>query len=308
MKERRPKPGSKSGKPGGARKPSRGGARPPARKPGGRKPGSRAPTRGPSRTRAIKVTPLAADTPTDGKVRLNRFLAQSGVCSRREADAHIAAGRVHVNGEVVRELGTRIDPHTDDVRHDGERIREEPHVYVLFNKPKGVVCTNARNEQRTRVIDYLPEVKGRVYTVGRLDADSEGLILLTNDGDFAQRVAHPSFGLAKTYAVLVQGRVEPEVVQKAQGGVWLSDGKTSGSRVVVERRGRDRTYMKVSIREGRNREIRRVFSQLGHPVISLKRVRIGKLSLHGLGQGRYRFLKKDEVHDLLALTGGDSTH
>ncbi|MFO1053821.1 MAG: pseudouridine synthase [Planctomycetota bacterium] len=252
------------------------------------------------RKRAIRVTKVAApEIESDGKVRLNRYLASAGVCSRRAADELIASGRISVNGEPIVELGTRIDPQNDDVRVDGRRVAEERKVYILFNKPKDVVCTNAQNEQRRRVIDYLPQVKGRVYTVGRLDTDSEGLILVTNDGDFAQRVAHPSFGVTKTYAVLVHGRVEDETLQKARGGVWLAEGRTSGARIVVERRGRDRTYLKVSIREGRNREIRRIFARIDHPVISLKRIRIGSLTLHGLGAGRWRFLHQDEVRTLL---------
>lgn len=240
----------------------------------------------------------------DGKVRLNRFLAMSGVCSRRAADQAIAAGRVTVNGAQVTELGTRIDPDADDVRFEGSRVRPEKPVYVLFNKPKGVVCTNARYEQKTRVIDLLPDVRGRIYTVGRLDKDSEGLLLLTNDGDFALRMTHPRYGVPKTYAVLARGRVGRETVDKARGGVWLSEGRTAPARIRIERAGPERTYLKVELREGRNREIRRVLARLGHPVISLKRVRIGNLSLHGLGEGRWRFLLPGEVRGLLAEAGG----
>lgn len=266
------------------------------------------PRKSPPKKRAVRVTPIeSAPVPGDEKMRLNRFLAASGVCSRRAADEVIASGSVEVNGEIVVELGTRIDPAVDDVRVDGKRIQQERPVYVLFNKPKDVVCTNAANEQRRRVIDFLPQVKGRVYTVGRLDTESEGLILVTNDGDFAQRVAHPRHGLAKTYAVLVQGRVENAAIEKVRGGVWLSEGKTSGARIVVERRGRDRTYLKVSLKEGRNREIRRMFAKIDHPVISLKRVRIGPLSLHGLGSGRWRFLRTDEVQALLSITSDVDT-
>ena len=255
----------------------------------------------------IKVTPIEAPVEKDGKLRLNRYLASAGVCSRRAADEYIAGGRVMVNGELTTELGTRIHPDDDDVRVDGSRVYAERKVYILFNKPKDVVCTNARNEQRRRVVDYLPQVRGRVFTVGRLDTDSQGLILVTNDGDFAQHVAHPRYGLAKTYAVLVTGRVEDESLKKARGGVWLAEGKTTGAKIVIERRGRDRTYLKVSIKEGRNREIRRIFAQLEHPVISLKRVRIGPLSLHGLGSGRWRFLHKDEVAALMSITKSGGT-
>ena len=286
-------------------------ARPARGKPGSDQPPKAArgtARRAPKPARALKVTPLdALPLESDGRVRINRFLASSGVSSRRAADELVAEGRVTVNGEVVAEVGTRVDPVQDEVRVDDRRVQPERHTYVLFNKPKGVVCTNAPGEQRRRVVDFLPDVRGRLYTVGRLDAESEGLILLTNDGDFAQRVAHPSYGLAKTYAVLVRGRIDDDTASKARGGVWLAEGRTIGARVVVERRGRDRSYLKVSIREGRNREVRRVFARLGFPVLSLKRVRIGQLNLHGLGAGRYRFLQPPEVEALLELTrgGGD---
>ncbi|MHC5063118.1 MAG: pseudouridine synthase [Planctomycetota bacterium] len=260
--------------------------------------GARQRRRGTSNRSALKVTPLPAELPEDGKVRLNRFLASAGVCSRRAADELIEQGRVTVNGEIVSTVGSRVDASSDDVRFDGSRVQPEKKLYLLFNKPRGVVCTNAKNEQRRRVIDYLPEVRGRVYTVGRLDADSEGLILLTNDGDFAQRIAHPSHGVPKTYAVLVKGRVGKAETDKARGGVWLSEGKTGGARIIIQRLSRDRSYLKVILREGRNREIRRIFAKLGYPVVSLKRVRIGELSLHGLGSGRYRFLTQEEVRQL----------
>jgi 23S rRNA pseudouridine2605 synthase len=249
---------------------------------------------------AIRVTAEAGAVETDGKIRLNRFLASAGVCSRRAADTMIKGGRVSLNGTVVRELGVRIDPQQDLVRFDGVRVEREKPVYVLFNKPKGVLCTNATNEPRKRVVDYMPSVRGRIYTIGRLDAESEGLILLTNDGDFTQHIAHPRYGVPKTYAVLVRGRVTPEDLDKARGGVWLAEGRTGGARIVVVRMSADRTYLRVSIREGKNRELRRVFARLGYNVISLKRIRIGGLSLHGLGEGKYRFLRAEEVTELLA--------
>ncbi len=252
------------------------------------------------RAQGLVVTPAKSLGPTskDGRVRLNHFLAMSGVCSRRAADGLIAGGRIEVNGELVTELGVRVDPQQDDVRFDGNRVLPERPVYVLFNKPAGVVCTNARHEQKKRVIDCLPQVRGRLFTVGRLDLDSEGLILLTNDGSFALEMTHPRYGVPKLYAVLVRGRIEQRDVDKARGGVWLSEGPTTGMNVKVERTGKDRTYMKVTLREGKNREIRRVFAKLGHSVISLKRVRIGDLTLHGLSDGAWRFLQPNEVQRL----------
>ncbi|MEM7203760.1 MAG: pseudouridine synthase [Planctomycetota bacterium] len=247
----------------------------------------------------MTAAPEVAPSLGDGKIRINRFLAAAGICSRRAADDLVVQKRVTVNGDVVVGPGLTVDPDRDEVCLDGERVQPERHVYVLFNKPKDVVCTNARQPGQTRVVDYLGEVRGRLYTVGRLDADSLGLILLTNDGAFAQRIAHPSFGMPKTYAVLVRGRVDQAALDKARGGIWLAEGKTGGARIKVARTSRDRTYLKVTIREGKNREIRRVFSRLGHTVISLKRVRIGDLNLHGLRPGGYRFLSKAEVRHLI---------
>lgn len=291
-------PGQRFGRSGGAR-------RGPATGPGSGRPGGvrRPPRASKRRAQGVVVTPSTppATGAADGKVRLNHFLARSGVCSRRAADQLIAAGRVEVNGQLVTELGVRVDPQHDDVRCDGARVQPERPVYVLFNKPKGVVCTNARHEQKKRVIDFLPTVRGRLFTVGRLDLDSEGLILLTNDGAFALEMTHPRYGVPKLYAVLVRGRIEQQDLDKARGGVWLAEGPTTGMTVRVERTGKDRTYMKVTLREGKNREIRRVFAKLGYPVLELKRIRIGDLNLHGLGAGEWRFLQRHEVEQLRTL-------
>jgi len=249
----------------------------------------------------VKVTPASPREPEpgDGRIRLNRFLAQAGVASRRAADDLIAAGRVAVNGVVERELGQRIDPVGDEVRVDGERVQTERPVYILFNKPKGVVCTNARNEKHARVIDLLPPLRGRVYTVGRLDLDSEGLILVTNDGRFAQLMTHPRYGVPKTYAALLRGRIGDDALARARGGVWLAEGRTEPARIVRERLGRDRSYLKITVRESRHRELRRVFAKLGFPVLELKRVRIGQLTLHRLSRGGSRFLAAAEVEGLV---------
>ena len=287
-----------------AKKPGAGPARPP--RDGGKGP-HKGPRKGPARgvgsqrrAAGLVVTPAKAPAAKvdDGKVRLNHFLAMSGVCSRRAADGLIAGGRVEVNGEHVRELGVRVDPNHDEVKLDGTRVQPERPVYVLFNKPKGVVCTNASNEQKKRVIDFLPQVRGRLFTVGRLDLDSEGLILLTNDGAFAQEMTHPRYGVPKVYSVLVRGRVEDAKINKARSGVWLSEGPTAGMHIKIERLGKDRTFLKVTLREGKNREIRRVFAKLGYTVISLKRIRIGELNLHGLREAAWRFVPLHEIEEL----------
>ena len=261
------------------------------------------PTRKPAlRKSGIRVTAKAAREVDDGKVRLNRFLAMAGVCSRRAADELIASGSVEINGTTVTELGFRLDPATDDVVVDGERVRQEKKVYVLFNKPTNVVCTSARNEQKKRVIDFLPEVKGRLFTVGRLDLDSEGLILLTNDGDFAQKLTHPRYGVPKTYSVTVRGRIGQKELEKARGGVWLAEGPTQGMEIKVEHSAHEKSFLKVILREGKNREIRRVFAKLDLPVLDLKRIRIGELSLHGLKVGDWRFLLAHEIQGLLDVS------
>ncbi len=259
------------------------------------------------RKSGIRVTPAATQREVqDGKVRLNRYLAMAGVCSRRAADELITGGRVEVNGTPAQELGLRIDPKVDEVAVDGEPVRQEKPVYVLFNKPTNVVCTNARHEQKKRVIDFLPDVRGRLFTVGRLDLDSEGLIIVTNDGGFAQRMTHPRFGMPKTYSVQLRGRIAQRDLDKARGGVWLAEGPTAGMEVKVERAGNDRSSLRVVLREGKNREIRRVFAKLGFPVLELKRIRIGDLTLHGLKPGEWRFLAADEVADLTRLATTDA--
>ena len=310
--ERDPRPagprpgGSRPGgpRPGGAgKRPGVGGPRPGG---DGPRPGGlgKRPVRGSKRrAQGLVVTPtVPPGTGTgEGKVRLNHFLAMSGVCSRRAADTLIKSGRIEVNGQLVTELGVRVDPQVDDVRFDGSRVQPERPTYVLFNKPKNVVCTNAKHEQKKRVIDYLPTVKGRLFTVGRLDLDSEGLILLTNDGSFALEMTHPRYGVPKLYSVVLRGHANQQDLEKAKGKVWLSEGPTAGMQLKVEHAGKDKTFLKVTLREGKNREIRRVFAKLGFPVQELKRIRIGGLNLHGLGAGEWRFLQRHEIDALRTL-------
>jgi 23S rRNA pseudouridine2605 synthase len=258
---------------------------------------------------------LPADTPQDeagdgasGKVRLNKFLASQGVASRRKCDELILAGRVFVDGRVVRELGVRVDPATQEVEVDGQvfKARGARLRYYLLNKPKGVVCTNEERETRPRAVDLITDPrKGRIFTVGRLDEESEGLILITNDGDFAQRVMHPRYGVEKTYEVEVFGRIEDEALAKVREGVHLAEGRTAGARVLVKDRRPAASRLTVSIREGMNREIRRAFARIGHKVLSLRRVRIGPITDRGLKTGRWRELASGEVR---ALTSGGETY
>ncbi|MDF1838516.1 MAG: pseudouridine synthase [Planctomycetota bacterium] len=243
-------------------------------------------------------------------IRLNKFLADNGVASRRACDELIAAGKVMVDGEPVTELGSRVRPAHQIVEIDGVTLRPEGHArnYYLLNKPSGVVCTSEVREMRPKAVDMITDPnKGRIYTVGRLDEDSTGLILLTNDGEFAQRIAHPRHGVTKTYSVRVQGKISEEAVQKVRHGVHLSEGRTAGARVVVMRRTMANSILEVTLREGKNREVRRTFARVGHKVVSLKRIRIGPLTDRGIKTGKWRALSRDEVEALLLDGAGRPT-
>jgi len=237
------------------------------------------------------------------KVRLQKFLAEAGVASRRACEDLILAGSVTVNGQVVDSLPAFVDPEKDDVRVEGRRVRPEKKVYYLLNKPKGVVCTNRDPAGRKRAIDLLAGVKERVFPVGRLDEDSDGLLLMTNDGELAQRLTHPRYGVEKTYRVEVKGQIAPEHLEKMRGGVWLSEGKTQPAKVRVLHKSRELTVIEVGIKEGRNRQVRRMLARLGYKVKRLTRVRIGRISIRGLGRGRFRALTDEEVRYLKKLAG-----
>lgn len=253
--------------------------------------------------------PVAAPTPeaefeaVPRLVRLNKFLADNGVASRRRCDELIAEGKVSVDGESARELGLKIDPDRQEVEIDGFvfKARSARRRYYLLNKPSGVVCTNESRETRPRAVDLITDpFKGRIYTVGRLDEESKGLIILTNDGEFAHRIQHPKYGVEKTYLVKVSGEIDDDTLKQVREGVHLSEGRTAGARIVVHERGRDYSMLSISIREGMNREIRRVFARFGFKVLDLKRIRVGTLTDRGLKPGRWRELLSGEVAALLA--------
>lgn len=231
--------------------------------------------------------------------RLNRALAECGFGSRRHCESLIIAGLVTVDGEVVRDLGRRVNVFKQDVRVDGDRIVPAQKVYYLLNKPVGVFCTNSSEEKRLRAIDLIQDPQARrLFCVGRLDADSEGLIVLTNDGDFANHLTHPRYGVTKIYFVKVKGMPTPEALEKAQKGVHLAEGRTGGMRVFVQKKSRKFSILHVSLREGKNRIIRRVFAKLGLAVLELKRVQIGPVRLDNLKSGQYRKLTPHEVRQL----------
>ncbi len=236
-------------------------------------------------------------------VRLNKYLADHGVASRRKCDELIAKGKVSVDDEIVTELGLKVDPAKQRVEVDGVVLRPERTRlrYYLLHKPRGVVCTNERREARARAIDLITDPdKGRIYTVGRLDEDSQGLILLTNDGEFANRVAHPRYGVNKTYSVKLRGRVDPESVDKVRKGVWLAEGRTAPAFVKVLKRTNEWSLLTVTLNEGKNREVRRVFAAVGFNVLQLRRTHIGALSDRSLKEGKWRPLLREEVRELLA--------
>jgi 23S rRNA pseudouridine2605 synthase len=236
-------------------------------------------------------------------VRLQKVLAQAGVASRRAAEELIARGRVEVNGEVVREQGVRVDPARDVIRVEGKRIPpQRPHLYVVLNKPHGVVSTMEDPQGRPTVADYLGN-RGRLFHVGRLDADTEGLLLLTNDGDFAQRMAHPSYEVPKTYVAEVAGQVGEVTLKKLRAGVELADGPVKADRVSVVQRLGDRSLVRITLHSGRNRVVRRMFDAVGHPVRKLSRIAIGPVRLGELKSGAVRDLTREELGALFDLAG-----
>jgi len=237
--------------------------------------------------------------------RLQKIIAQAGVTSRRKAEELIVGGRVTVDGAVVKELGAKADPETSEVCVDGLKLEAERKVYVVLNKPPGVICTNLDDLARRTAVE-LVEVKQRLYCVGRLDEHSEGLIVLTNDGDFAQKLAHPRFGVRKTYLARVEGDLAEPDLEKIRKGIWLAEGRTQGAEVAVKKRAHGVSLALITLREGKNREVRRIFARLGHKVFTLRRIRIGPLALGTLRPGAWRRLSRDEVKSLLheARTGG----
>ena len=233
--------------------------------------------------------------------RLQKIIARAGVASRREAEEFIRSGRVTLNGRTVEQLGTKADPDKDHVKVDGKLItRSEPLRYILFNKPKEVMTTVSDPEGRTTVMDYIRGVKERIFPVGRLDYHSEGLILLTNDGDLAHQVSHPSHGSVKTYHVKVRGVPEDRVVERLRRGINIDGRRTLPceiDRMRTTGRSDDagNSWFEVKLREGRTQQIRKMFRAVRHPVAKLRRVSIGPLSDDKLPAGDWRELTKHEV-------------
>lgn len=263
-------------------------------------------------SRPKKLRPAAAPpiAPADASApqRLQKLLAECGVGSRRRCEEYIVLGRVCVDGKVVTELGTTVDPIKQTVQVDGETVRRAASVYWWLNKPRGVLCTSMDDHGRPTVLDFVPRISQRVYSVGRLDEDSTGLVLLTNDGALAQRLTHPRYGVSKTYDVLVAGYVGPAIIATLKAGVRLSDGKVRPS--AIRRLGGKghATRLQIVLREGRNREIRRMFAQLGHKVMRLERTALGPVKVRKLKPGQSRPATADEVHMLKEAAGRREAH
>jgi 23S rRNA pseudouridine2605 synthase len=234
------------------------------------------------------------------KQRLQKVLAAAGIASRRRCEEIILEGVVRVNGRVVDSLPVFVDPGKDIITINGREISAASKVYFLLNKPKGVICTNSDPRGRKKAIDIV-QLRERIFCVGRLDVDSTGIIILTNDNELTNRLTHPRFGLSKTYVVNVRGEISSEQIEKLKKGVWLAEGKTAGAAIKILRRSHKQSLVEVTIREGLNREIRRMFAKIGLPVKSLERTHIGKINARGLGIGKFRPLTKEEVEYLKNL-------
>ena len=230
--------------------------------------------------------------------RLQKILSDMGIASRRKAEELIIEGRITVNGRIAT-IGMKANPVKDHIKVDGKLlIRSEPKVYIMLNKPKNVVTTLYDPEGRPTIKDFLKGVKYRVFPVGRLDYDSEGLLLLTNDGDFAHAVLHPSKKISKTYLVKVKGVLDEEEIAKLRTGVKLVDGMTAPAQVKRVIRTENNSWLKMTIHEGKKRQIRRMLEKIGHPVLKLKRIKINGIELDELKPGAHRYLTSEEINKI----------
>lgn len=235
--------------------------------------------------------------------RLQKVMAQAGIASRRKSEAIILAGRVKVNDKVITELGFKVDPDSDEIIVDGRPLRKQAHVYILFHKPKGVISSVKDPEGRKVVTDFMHGIKQRVYPVGRLDYDTEGLLLLSNDGEFTHLLTHPRHEIPKTYYATVKGVPHGSVLEQLKRGVMLEDGMTAPAEVdyVDIADDQSKSVIAITIHEGRNRQVRRMLEAVHCPLLKLRRVAFGFLTLEGVPRGKYRLLKPKEVKELIQL-------
>ncbi len=273
------------------------------------------PARGTSGNRAVKrirpfaLPPLLRYSERCMKERIQKVLANAGVASRRNVEEMVRQGRIAVNGKVLTELPILVDLERDKIDIDNQRVKlsaspSAGRLYFILNKPKDVYSTNVAQGDQTRAIDLLPPDLPRLYPVGRLDAESRGLLLLTNDGELTNQLTHPRYGVAKTYRAVVDGFVTPEQVQTLAEGIWLADPKkgtgfkTGRSHIKVIKRTRQRSILEITIREGRNRQVRRMLAKVGHKVRELTRIKLGPLTLGNLQPGEFRALTAREIGQL----------
>jgi 23S rRNA pseudouridine2605 synthase len=235
-------------------------------------------------------------------VRLQKILAEAGVASRRGGEELIRAGRVSVNGRVVNTLGSKADPAHDRIKVNGRLVPPpSPKVYYLLYKPTGVITSLNDPQGRPTVKDLIPRIKAKVFPVGRLDYDAEGLLLLTNDGEVAMRLSHPRYGVARTYLVKVKGILTPSEMKQVAQGVMLEDGMSPRMEVTPARKLAKNSWLKVTLHEGRNRVIKRTFEAIHHPVLQLRRIRFSSLTLEGMRPGECRPLTAEEIDHVRAL-------
>jgi pseudouridine synthase len=242
------------------------------------------------------------------KIRLNKFLAQAGVASRREADRLITQGRVTVNGEVILTLGHKIDHMKDKIEVDGRKIeKDESQVYLMLNKPPGCLVSLKDPWGRPTIKDLLPSLKSRVFPVGRLDYESEGLLLLTNDGELAFRLMHPRFQIKKVYQVKVKGEPDSTKLSRLEKGILLDGKRTAPAKIRVLAVSPKESFLSIEIHEGRKREVRRMFEAVGHRTKKLLRIRFDGLSLGKLKRGKWRYLRPEEIETLKNQVGLESS-
>ncbi len=236
-----------------------------------------------------------------GKVRLQKFLADAGVAARCAAEDLVIEGRVSVNGHFVDSLPAFVDPEHDDVRVDGHRVHVAPKVYYLLNKPKGTAIGGAKASGKKRAADLVEGAEGRLVPVGRLDDETDGVLIMTNDGDLAQRLTHPRYGVEKVFRAEIRGQVKAEDILKIRKGFWFSEGRTPPAWVKVTYSSREMTIVELTMREVLNRQIPRLFARLGYKVKKLTCIRVGKLTTKGMRVGESRPLKPMEVNHLQRL-------
>ncbi|MFM2081850.1 MAG: hypothetical protein RL380_541 [Verrucomicrobiota bacterium] len=232
-------------------------------------------------------------------VRLQKFLADAGVASRRASEVVITEGRVRVNGKVVTQLGTKVNPDTDEVAVDGTPLRVKRKSYIALHKPPGYVCTRKDELNRRTIYDLLPREWNNLHSVGRLDAESEGLLFLTNDGDFTLKLTHPRYGVRKKYIALVEGRVEPPLLKKFTVGVMHEGDLLKAEKVKLLSANNSHSEVELELGEGKNREVRRLFESIGLVVERLARVQVGKIRLAELPMGKWRTLTETEIKSLI---------